>query len=368
MGRLRGTLVQAALKLVAKGFAVSASVHGNPPLHHRIQALVQGGVNVQPRASRYPLWKQLGRRLTMNHEVVTVAEVRQFIETNHPQLVVFSSGGPVSPIEFLELCIAMRVPFVTIGQANTENWWFDDETAKRYRKALSAAMRCYFVSKGNLRLFEKQIGCELPNAEVVRNPFQVRFNASPAWPSSAEVEVLFACVARLHPPSKGQDLLLEALASRNWTPRSWRLTLYGQGATKTSLQWLVRHLGITDRVSFAGHVERVEDIWASNHVLILPSRYEGLPLAIIEAMLSGRPVIATDVGGNAEIIEDGITGFLAQSPTVASMSETLDRFWERRAEMRSMGNTARERIREVIPSDPIGIFADKIVSFVETSC
>src|SRR5262249_21599416 len=150
-------------------------------------------------------------------------------ETNNPQLVVLSSGGPVLPIELLDLCIAKQVPFVTIGQANLENWWPDDYEAERYRKALSAAIRCYFVSKGNLRLLEKQIACELSNAEIVRNPFLVNYNASPPWPSSTNGEVLFACVGRLHPPSKGQDVFLEALADPVWIDRNWRLTLYGDG-------------------------------------------------------------------------------------------------------------------------------------------
>ena len=53
---------------------------------------------------------------------------------------------------------------------------------------------------------------------------------------------------------------------------------------------------------FAGH-RPVEEIWASNHVLVMPSRAEGFPLAIVEAMLCARPVLASDVAGNSEIVE-----------------------------------------------------------------
>jgi len=293
-----------------------------------------------------------------------VTEVRRFIETNNPLLVVFSSGGPVAPAELLELCIAMRIPFVTIAQANLENWWPDDADAEQYRKALSAAIRCYFVSRNNLRLFEKQIACELSNAEVIRNPFQVDFNASPPWPLNTNGEVLFACVGRLHPPSKGQDVLLECFANPDWGNRNWRLTLYGEGPMKESLQRLVRRLGLENRVIFAGHVTSVEDIWASNQVLVMPSRYEGLPLAMVEAMLCGRPVIATDVAGHSEIIEDGVNGFLAEAPTVPCISKALDRFWERRTEVRHMGTMASERIRQIIPSKPVAEFTEKIKNFV----
>lgn len=58
----------------------------------------------------------------------------------------------------------------------------------------------------------------------------------------------------------------------------------------------------------------------------MPSRFEGLPLAMVEAMLCARPVVATDVAGHAEIIEDGVTGFLADAPTAGSMAAALERF------------------------------------------
>jgi glycosyltransferase involved in cell wall biosynthesis len=92
----------------------------------------------------------------------------------------------------------------------------------------------------------------------------------------------------------------------------------------------------------------------------MPSRLEGLPLAIIEAMLCGRPVVATDVAGHAEVIEDGVTGFLAKAPTVACVGRTLERFWARKEDAREIGATASKRIRQLVPPDPARVFADKI--------
>jgi glycosyltransferase involved in cell wall biosynthesis len=96
--------------------------------------------------------------------------------------------------------------------------------------------------------------------------------------------------------------------------------------------------------------------------LITPSRFEGLPLAMIEAMLCGRPVIATDVAGHSEVIEDGVTGFLADAPTVGSMVNALERFWARRDDVRSIGAAAARKIRQLVPPDPVRIFAEKIKS------
>jgi glycosyltransferase involved in cell wall biosynthesis len=250
---------------------------------------------------------------------------------------------------------------VTVGQSNVENWWPNDKLADRYQKVIPIARRCYFVSKANQRLLEKQIAYELPNAEIVCNPFNVDRSASLPWPPlSVDSELRLACVATLHPPSKGQDILLEALAYPVWATRNWRLTLYGDGPMKKGLHWMVRYLGLQDRVIFAGFVEGVEKIWAENHVLVMPSRCEGLPLAMVEAMMCARPVVATDVGGHAEIVEDGVNGFLADAPTAGSLARALERLWEHRHNLRMMGETAAKTIRAHVPTDPANVFSQKL--------
>jgi glycosyltransferase involved in cell wall biosynthesis len=335
-----------AQKLVGRGVDVSASVHGWTPLHGRVLSLMQSGVEVVVRPARYPLWRRIWRKATFAHDTHEAAELHRLIVAKSPSLVVLSTGSALPPVDLVELCVAMKVPFVTIGQANQDGWWQEDSDAERYRKVLPAAHRCYFVSRANLRLAEKQVGCPLPNGEVVWNPFNIEFGASPAWPSNDSGEMLFASVGRLHPPSKGQDILLEAFAGKIWADRNWRLTLYGEGRMKDGLEKLAQGLGLANRVIFAGQAS-VMDIWSSNHVLVAPSRYEGLPLVMVEAMLCGRPVIATNVAGHSEVIDDGMVGFLADAPTVPSVAKALERFWERRTEAEQMGKAAAARIRQL---------------------
>jgi glycosyltransferase involved in cell wall biosynthesis len=370
-----------ALELAAQGFAVSASVREWSPPHSRILNLIEGGVEVWFRPQPHPvwrhawrvlaapnqMWKHAWRLFTKPQQTATTTEVERLLAARRPGLVVISDAGAFPPIDLLELCVDRRLPFVTIHHANTEAWWVDDDPAERYRVALAAAQRCYFVSKANQRLIEKQIGCELSNAEVVWNPVNMDRNTSPAWPPlGRDDEFRLACVARLDPPSKGQDILFEALAGPSWAARRWRLYLYGEGPMRNSLERLVQHLGLSDRVVFAGYVS-VEHIWASNHVLVMPSRFEGLPLTIVEAMLCGRPVVATDVAGNSEVIEDGVTGFLADAPTVASMAEALERFWARRVDAQIMGQAGSKRIRQLLPTDPVRVFSDKLARIYKSS-
>ena len=98
--------------------------------------------------------------------------------------------------------------------------------------------------------------------------------------------------------------------------------------------------------------------------MILTSRYEGLPLALVEAMLCGRVSIVTDVSGNREVLTDGKTGFLAKHPEPESVSEAMDRAWERRNEWKEIGENAKEDIRKIVPENPSLLFYEKLNSIV----
>jgi glycosyltransferase involved in cell wall biosynthesis len=346
-----------ALHLAARGYEVCASVVEWEPTHRRVQDLIERGIDVWFRPKRYSLLERALRKARSDARAPIVAEVEKMIAAHAPALVVFSAGGPYPWFDLMELCIEKHVPFVTIGQANWEGRWLLDEHATRHRKALAVALRCYFVSHANMRLAEKHLGGELRNGEVVFNPFNIDYDISLPWPQATELRL--ACVARLDPNAKGQDLLLEALADPVWRERDWRLELYGEGGMKQTLRALAERLGLSHRVGFAGH-RSVREIWATNHVLVMPSRHEGMPLAMVEALLCARPVLATDVAGHADIIEDGINGFLAEAPTSSHVAIALERLWAKRAVLEDMGKQGAARIRELVPRDPAQVFAEKL--------
>ncbi len=357
---------QAALDLVARGVSASASVTEFSPLHPRMRELQAKGVELWLRPVWYEWHEHPWRRIRSRRGGPVLHEVERLVAARPPTLAVLSDGaGGLPPIELLELCIARRIAFVSVVHLARDTEWYADELAERYRAALASARRCYFVSQANRRLAEMQIASDLPNAEVVWNPVNVSVDGPLPWPRFGEHgELCLACVGRLYPRQKGQDLLFEALSSKTWRERPWRLSLYGEGQMRQTLERLAERLGISDRVVFGGFAA-VKDIWAANHVLVMPSRYEGLPLAMVEAMLCGRPVVATDVAGHAEIIKEGVTGFLADAPTVGSMAAALERFWERRSEAEEMGKAGARRIRQLVPPDPGRLFAEKLMKLIE---
>ena len=348
-----------ALKLAMEGLDVTTVVPTPLLAQKRVLELQQSSACVLSYPLPVTAWRFVRRKLS--NKTRSVLDLEEMLPSVRPALVVISDGSALPPIDITEMFITKKWPFVSIAQNNCELWWPSDELAARYRKILPAALRCYFVSNANQRVAETHLGCKIENAEVVRNPFNVAYDAAPPWPSiDVNSELRLACVARLDPAAKGQDILLEALAHPSWAGRRWRLTLYGDGPSRIGLALLVERLQLNDRVVFAGHVSIVEEIWASNHVLTMPSRWEGLPLAIVEAMLCARPVMATDVGGSSEVIENGVSGILAAAPTIVSVREALEVLWTRREDLREMGKAAAKTIRQQVPRDPIDVFARKI--------
>jgi glycosyltransferase involved in cell wall biosynthesis len=269
-------------------------------------------------------------------------------------LIVISNGGAWPPSDAIVACLEANIPYITIAHSNSEEWFPTSDEAALIRLFFEAAKGCWFVSEQNKKLTERQIGQFLPHALIVRNPFSVPYSVRIPWPVTSEKEnVNFACVARLHAASKGHDILFEVLSTKLWKGRNWTLSLFGDGPQRETYERLIKQCSIEDRVHFRGHVSDIVQIWREHHIHLIASRYEGLPIASVDAMLCGRVVVATDVGGNAEIIEDGLSGFLSRAPTASLVGEALERAWAVRDEWRVYGERASQHIRVVIPEDPV---------------
>jgi glycosyltransferase involved in cell wall biosynthesis len=115
-------------------------------------------------------------------------------------------------------------------------------------------------------------------------------------------------------------------------------------------------------VSFLGRRDDIEDVWSQHQALVLASRFEGMPLVLVEAMLCGRPGIVTDVGGNRELVRDGINGFLAKAATVAFIDEALNRAWQNRASLKEIGLRAANDVRQWVRPNPAEDFADELAA------
>jgi glycosyltransferase involved in cell wall biosynthesis len=115
-----------------------------------------------------------------------------------------------------------------------------------------------------------------------------------------------------------------------------------------------------------GFTDDVRSVWLGQQILIMTSSGEGKPLALTEAMLCGRPAIVTDVGGNAELVSDGMTGFVAQSATVASVRDALERSWVERSSWEAMGVRAHDWVTRALDPPPGNVVASAIIDAIST--
>lgn len=282
-----------------------------------------------------------------------------WLDSLKPDLVVICQSGCVG-VDFWGHRLRKRdLRYVTLTQCADVHMWLPDDENDLLREGYLGAQRNYFVSEGNLRIVETMIGAPLENGTVICNSFRATFDQAFSWPTQ-DSTLRMACVARLYPPAKGQDLLLKVLAGDKWKSRDIHLSLVGSGSCLRSLQRLVNNLGLESKVSFTGHVEDISTVWKQHHLLVMPSRYEGMPLAILEALLQGRPCVTTDVAGHAEYITDGQNGFLAEAPTVKHLDDALELAWQKRGELEEMGKQAYARAHQQIPADPAARFAEEL--------
>jgi glycosyltransferase involved in cell wall biosynthesis len=186
------------------------------------------------------------------------------------------------------------------------------------------------------------------NAPLIRNGIDVPRFAAPSTPREAVrsalglgQELTFICAASLT-PKKGHPILLDAFARVLQKVPDAKLLLAGTGVMRQSMEAQVARLGMGTSVRFLGTRTDMPDLLAAADVFVLASLWEGMPLAVMEAMAAGKPVVCTAVGGSVEIVQDGVNGLLvpsgysvllANAMTAMADPEKRAQFGKRGAEM-----------------------------------
>jgi glycosyltransferase involved in cell wall biosynthesis len=144
---------------------------------------------------------------------------------------------------------------------------------------------------------------------------------------------------------KGHDVLFRALARlAEGGGLRFRCLVCGDGSERASLERLARELGIARSVGFLGEQRQVADVLAALDVFVLPSRHEGLGVAILEAMAMGLPVVASAVGGIPEAVASGRTGILVPAEDPDALAAAIFALGRDPEHARRMGSAGRERV------------------------
>src|SRR5205809_21086 len=350
--------------LLAQGEAVQTQTAPWPCVPRPLEDLAINGAVVTFRASRAPFALRILRQLSpAAYRRKWENRTRDWVSSMPSPKVVISCGSLLDDFSQLLYLSEGRTPYAVIVTAAGPEVWPDDGQLGIVCKLLINARRVFFLSHHNLEDVQQCLDMELPNADVIWSPVNrhsILRAMNVTLPNIREGSLKLACVARLNVHAKGQDVLLKTLALKKWKARDVSLTLFGEGPHRQVLHNLARYLGL-ERVSFAGQVDDILSVWDRHNLGVLASRYEGLPLAVMEAMMLGRPNVVTRAGGNSEVVEDNQTGFIANAVTVEAFDEALERAWQRRSELSSMGVLAARRIRELTPEDPCLEFAERLL-------
>jgi glycosyltransferase involved in cell wall biosynthesis len=303
--------------------------------------------------------KQLANKLLPYKSRFKPKDKRQeFISAFKPDLLVINQGFNFNGVDLMAFAIQNRINYVTISQAVNEGMWPNLNLRKKMIVGFSNSQKNYFVSQDNLELTESQLGVKLQNNEVIRNPFNVPFDIDLEYPKQEDCHL--ACVGRYDFYAKGQDVFMRVLALDKWKQRNLIVNFYGEGNDVENLKDLIQLYDIKN-ILVHNHTDTI-DIWKNNQALVLTSRFEGLPLVLVEAMLCKRFAIITNVSGNKELIEDNQTGFIAAAPRPEYVDEAMERAWQVRENWQQIGEEARAQLIPQIPVNPALVFANKLTA------
>jgi glycosyltransferase involved in cell wall biosynthesis len=189
-----------------------------------------------------------------------------------------------------------------------------------FYQLLSSRSYPYMISHG----FRKEKLTLIPNG-VDTNKFQP---APELRPDPAQPERDILCTARLQYP-KGIDVLLHAWGRMMHEPAAWRahlkpkLLIAGEGPLLPQLERITAELGIQDSVEFMGLQRNVIPLLQKAWGFVMPSRWEGMPNAVLESMACGLPTIATRVSGSEDIIVNGVNGLLVEPEQPEELAQAL---------------------------------------------
>jgi len=190
------------------------------------------------------------------------------------------------------------------------------------------------ISPGKIRIVYN--GVAIPNVNVesssVRRDLGIALDAP-----------VIGVVANLR-PMKGYDTFLKAARMILDEVENARFLIVGGGPLEDKLKAFASKLGIWPQTIFTGFRDDVPNLLATMDVFVLPSLWEGVPMALLEAMAMAKPVVATEVGGIPEIVIDGVTGLLVPPRDPDALAEAIIALLQDRERAEAMGRTGQERV------------------------
>ena len=277
--------------------------------------------------------------------------------------VVHAHGYKADIYTYLSLR-GTKIPLVS-----TCHTWYDNDLAVRLygaadRFVLRKYSRVVAVSEQvKERLLKAGVGggkiCLIRNG-IDLGPF---LDAAPILRETPS-ELIVGLVGRLA-QEKGVDVFLRAVPVILTKAPEARFVVVGDGPDREMLAGLIAELGIGGKVTMLGRRDDMPSVYASLDVMVSASRQEGLPMAILEGMASGRALVATPVGAVPLMVKDGVTGVLVPAGDERALADAVAGLLREPARRRELGSGARELIEqefsaERMAEDYLRVYAEAI--------
>lgn len=327
-----------------------ASVHlldlakGVQDLGHEVTILVGGRGLVVDRAKQRGLdcrpLEYLVREISPWVDFKGYLELRRVLSELRPDIVHLHSAKA----GILGRLVAWRCAIPAVYTAH--GWPFTEGVSERKRKVFAFIERAMArISNRIITVSEYDRDIAIAQKVADKKQMVVVHNGIPDDAPQPNLQrrsrtVKLIMVARFEDP-KDQCALLHALSCVRGL--DWRLELVGDGPRFDENKKLAEQLDLSDRVAFLGARDDVPQRLNDADVLVLVSRWEGLPLTVLEAMRAGLPVIVSNVGGVSEAVSDGKTGFLVPREGQSELVEALTKLIEDADLRRTMGAAGRSR-------------------------
>lgn len=256
----------------------------------------------------------LVRQIDPINDIKAIFNLRKIIKKEQPDIVHLhsSKAGVIGRIACVGLRNKLKVIFTVHG------WAFTDGITSPLRKGIFRIVERSVNSLTDLFIcvseYDKKIGMRdgvlksNSNAIVIHNGSPVAEDSAINYSVHSPLKLVM--VARFS-PQKDQASLIKAV--KHLPKDLYTLTFVGDGSTLDECKTLVKKLSLENNINFVGFKENVNKYLIDNDVYILSTHYEGLPISIIEAMSYGLPILATNVGGNSEMVKNNVNGFLYDS-------------------------------------------------------
>lgn len=269
-----------------------------------------------------------------SNTLTDIDEPHYILTTENPDLILFSDSCPFSNLKAKQAAIELNIPYLVVVHCVNTAWAKDyAEWLPELPNVYKHAQAVISVSQANLDLLNGMFGLPLDRGTVIyngrppeffepRNPdTRHRIREELNIPSDA---IVCLTVARFE-LNKGFQYQIDTLIELRKTPHWENLHFIwaGTGTMTDKFKTMIKMFRMDDRVHMLGARHDVPDLLDSADLFVLPSQFEGMPLAIMEAMAKGLPVVATAVGGTSEAIHD--SGFLLPDPIWGPIAPVLGR-------------------------------------------